>query len=145
MKYKFRAYEQDFMAYYMLNAINSPEIIKKRKNGFLKLLIITIAFIAYLSYSFFSDGTSRLLGLFCIYILFLLVYIVFFLNKRYKRHYEKHYQKHIENNIKSELGRITTIEIIEDKVHLEDESSESKFNISELDVIWETPKYYLPK
>lgn len=145
MKYEFRAYDQDYLEYYMLNAQQNPEIIKKRKNAVYKLSLIGIILLAYIMYSLLNYNKDSSLLFFGVYAVFIIGYIVFFLNNRYKRFYEKHYKKHIANTIKSELGRLTTIEVVEDKIHLEDESSESKFSITELELIWETPKHFFLK
>ncbi len=145
MKYEFRAYDQDYLAYYMLNARESVEITKKRKNAILRSFLIGLAFLLYLLYSYFNSYDNKMLWIFGAYATFLIVYTIFFMNKRFEKFYTKHYQKHITDNIKSELGRLTTIEVVEDKIHLEDETSESKFHISELELIWETPKHYFLK
>jgi len=147
MKYEFRAYDQDYLEYYMLNARESKEITKKRKNAFLRSFLIGIAFLVYLTYiySITFSNDSPVLWFIGAYTIYLLTYSIFFMNGRYKKFYQKHYQKYIANDIKSELGRLATIEVLEDKVHLEDESSESKFNISELEVIWETSKHFFLK
>lgn len=147
MKYEFRAYDQDYLAYYMLNARQSIDIAKKRKNAFLRSSLMGIAFLVYFVYIYFiSYGRdSSMFWFIGAYATYLLIYAVFFMNARYEKFYKKHYKNHIEDNIKSELGRATTIEVIEDKIHLEDETSESKFNISELEVTWETPKHFFIK
>lgn len=133
MKLNYALEESDFLAYQMFTAFKSESVQKKKRYGWLFLTLIG----GVLTLFCYAQGIPSLIIYFGIVTLLTALFYGKYFNWRYRRHYTKHIKEHYTQRI----GVDIEMDIQDDYIFSKDKTGEGKLNISEIEVIHETPEH----
>lgn len=129
--------EKDYLEHQLYIASKSDRIKKQRQKS---LLIVIFAFLS-LSYLFYTtDNKFMMYGFIFISVLSLIFYPIYL-----KQHYYKHYQKFIVDTYKNRFNEPCKIVLTENSIDCIDISGETKINLTIIEEIVETTKYFYLK
>ncbi len=135
MKLEYTIQEEDYLAFQLYAASQSPRITKKMVNG----RIVITAGLALLGLIMISVSADKTFGL--LYLILAVIAGVYY--PRYiKWRYKKHYLSHIRESYKQRIGLTVRLEFEGDTITARDKTGESKLQVSEVEVVQETPKHF---
>lgn len=137
MKLEYPIEQEDFLAFQLYTASQSERIQKKKRNGWIGTTVlfaaISVLFVVQENYpSAIYFGICTLL--------FGFLYPVYF-SWRYKRHYNKYIGEHYQNR----FGVPVVLEINEDEIFSKDKAGESRFKLSEIELVNEIGDHFFVK
>ncbi len=135
MKLEYKIEEEDYLAFQLYTASQSPKIQKKKTNSH---ILITSA-LALLGLAMISLSADKTFGF--LYLIMAFAF-GFYYPKYFKWRYKKHYLSHIRESYKQRIGLVVTLEFLEDSIVAKDKTGESKLSLSEIEVVKETSQHF---
>lgn len=137
MTLKYSLDEDDFLQHSLFTATKSERIKKKRRKNW---IMVTSAVFCLALIFYFSENMHEVY-----YWLIFGVITLFFYPSYEKYQYKKHYQKYIAETYKNRFNETSTVIFDEDNIETSDRTGEMKINLSEIEKIIETTKYFYLK
>jgi len=140
MKLEFKIDEQDFLDFHLFTASQSDRIKRKMRNG---RLFLTLCFGIALILFYFSFHI--VMTIYCGIIAIITICWALFYPQYFRWRYKKHYKNHIRDNYSNRFGETEYLEIRDDVIFTKDKVGEGTINISEIEKVDETEKYFFVK
>lgn len=146
MKIKYKVEEEDFLDYHLFITSKSG-IVEKRKRNFWISLAISILVFGYFIYSDTDEASFNTNFIVRILIIFVIPFMAlgFFYPKYIKKQYKKGYHKLVKENYSKVFGETTELEFNEAGLFSKEQNAEARMDLSEIEVINETPNYFFIK